>query len=139
MVQLEKGSVASPFARRNVGEELALCQRYYYRTPNIYALGQIYNASPAQGYFLIPFPTTMRIAPPSTGPNSGAPEISTASNYSMTTASGTTISLFMLYQTASTPNSSQVFAMVLSGGTWTVGTMSWLYGNGNYMAWNVEL
>lgn len=30
-VQLELGSVATPFEHRSYGEELALCQRYYYR------------------------------------------------------------------------------------------------------------
>ena len=30
-VQLEVGSVATPFEHRSYGEELALCQRYYYR------------------------------------------------------------------------------------------------------------
>jgi len=30
-VQLEVGSVATPFEHRSFGEELALCQRYYYR------------------------------------------------------------------------------------------------------------
>ena len=33
-VQLEVGSVATPFEHRSFGEELALCQRYYYRRTN---------------------------------------------------------------------------------------------------------
>ncbi len=35
-VQLEKGSVATPFERRDYGRELAMCQRYYEKS---YALG----------------------------------------------------------------------------------------------------
>ena len=34
-VQLEEGSVATPFERRHYGQELALCQRYYCKSFNI--------------------------------------------------------------------------------------------------------
>jgi hypothetical protein len=34
-VQLEKGTVATPFEFRPYATELALCQRYYYRTPDV--------------------------------------------------------------------------------------------------------
>ena len=33
--QLEVGDTATPFEHRSYGQELALCQRYYYKTPNI--------------------------------------------------------------------------------------------------------
>ena len=39
-VQLELGKVATPFEHRSYGEELALCQRYYYRITNSYAVNQ---------------------------------------------------------------------------------------------------
>lgn len=39
-MQLEVGKVATPFEHRSYGEELALCQRYYYRITNNYAVNQ---------------------------------------------------------------------------------------------------
>jgi hypothetical protein len=66
-VQLEVGSVATPFERRPYGTELALCQRYYYRwTPtsngtDSISLAQAYVTNGALG--IIPFPVPLRIRP----------------------------------------------------------------------------
>jgi hypothetical protein len=65
-VQLEAGSVATPFERRPYGTELALCQRYYCRLQGASGsirLGSAYNATAANGTAFISFPMTMRISP----------------------------------------------------------------------------
>jgi len=63
-LQLEVGSVATPFENRSFGEELALCQRYYYAVTGTakgrFATGQYFSAT--QGDIPIPFKTTMRAA-----------------------------------------------------------------------------
>jgi hypothetical protein len=74
-VQLEVGSTATPFEHRSVGEELALCQRYFYKWTNT-GLSDQYNFyspySPAQVSAGLPnssaisphtFPVTMRASP----------------------------------------------------------------------------
>jgi len=68
-IQLELGSVATDFEHRSYGEELALCQRYYFRlgNPNGYTylpLGGVKYTS--GGDFVlstIHFPTEMRTSP----------------------------------------------------------------------------
>jgi hypothetical protein len=64
-VQLERGTIATPFEYRNYQQELAMCQRYYYRmtTPgqNNNSLG--YAISTTQARVQIPFPVTLRSAP----------------------------------------------------------------------------
>jgi len=68
-VQLEVGSVATPFEHRSYGDELVRCQRYCYAAvadgsiDNYAPLanGRFYNASDAQ--FNIFFPVTMRTPP----------------------------------------------------------------------------
>jgi hypothetical protein len=64
-VQLEPGTVATPFERRSYGQELALCQRYYHRSPsgpNISnAWGSMYASN--AGRVWAKLPTTMRAAP----------------------------------------------------------------------------
>jgi hypothetical protein len=64
-VQLEVGSVATPFEHRSYQEELALCQRYYYMhttdSDNAISLGFMWNN--AELGTVIQFPVTMRAEP----------------------------------------------------------------------------
>ena len=64
-VQLEPGSVATPFERRSYGQELALCQRYYLSaitTSSLNVSGATANVS-----YVGNFPVTMRANPTITG------------------------------------------------------------------------
>ena len=60
-VQLEAGSVATPFEHRQYGQELALCQRYYYRV-STYTLGYTWISSISYSP-VIKLPVTMRTTP----------------------------------------------------------------------------
>jgi len=64
-VQLEKGSVATSFDYRDYGTELALCERYYWKstvgTYNAIGAGSVTGSSQVSIY--IKYPTTMRAAP----------------------------------------------------------------------------
>lgn len=68
-VQLEVGKVATPFEYRSIGEELALCQRYYYKINSAtnsaayqrYALVNCETTTDAEAFFA--HPVTMRANP----------------------------------------------------------------------------
>jgi hypothetical protein len=65
-VQLEVGTVATPFERRQYEQELALCQRYYYRMKAAtnyanFGIGRAYNSTGAGVNIELPVP--MRAAP----------------------------------------------------------------------------
>tara|TARA_B100002019_G_scaffold270434_1_gene264016 strand:+ start:419 stop:1537 length:1119 start_codon:yes stop_codon:yes gene_type:complete len=73
-VQLEVGETATEFEHRTIGEELALCQRYFISTnPNVlgdaatnqnsYIMGTGYNSRARFTYY---YPTTMRTKPAGT-------------------------------------------------------------------------
>jgi hypothetical protein len=63
-VQIEPGSVATPFEQRPIGTELALCQRYYYQGTSLVGQGGSYVTSTA-------FKSTMRAIPTVTGGGAG--------------------------------------------------------------------
>ncbi len=64
-LQFEVGNIATPFEHRSYGEELALCQRYFWRLDrvtgggNTIGIGSNYSNS----IFYINYPNTMRAAP----------------------------------------------------------------------------
>jgi hypothetical protein len=98
-VQLEVGTVATPFEHRSYGEELALCQRYYQKSYNLATApgtasitsGQIAilsNNSSYGEFFQIRFPVAMRTSPtattynPSTGSSGSIRNLTASSNVS---------------------------------------------------------
>ena len=58
-VKLESGQTATPFEHRSYGDELARCQRYFYKSSN--ALGSVYSSSEVG--LGMTLPVTMRSAP----------------------------------------------------------------------------
>jgi len=62
-VQLEVGSVATPFESRSFGEELALCQRYYYRHAAATHIGNGGYQTSGQVDVIVDYPVTMRAGP----------------------------------------------------------------------------
>jgi hypothetical protein len=86
-VQLEPGTVATPFERRSYGQELALCQRYYQLLEDLKYSGS-YDSTTTLKQLAVPLLTQMRVAPTATfalGYGNGASSsTSIASSFSTT-------------------------------------------------------
>jgi hypothetical protein len=134
-VQLEESSVATSFDYRPYGTELALAQRYYFRTTpgtsNIF--GNAFNSTTTVAYGCVNFPVTMRSAP------SALEQSGTAADYNMFyLATTTNCSSVPAFNVASV-NSSMVVFTVSSGLTAGQGSIMRASNGTAYLAWSAEL
>jgi hypothetical protein len=134
-VQLELGSNATPFERRQYGTELALCQRYYYKILPAVAgaiLGSGIAQSTTTGGFVTQFPVTMRVAP------SSLEQSGTATHYNLYTTSNIICSSVPTFSAATTYHAVTV-GTVASGNTANI--PQWITTNNvaGYLGWSAEL
>ena len=108
-VQLEAGSVASPFERRDYGRELMMCQRYLYRISSNGTDGCVLSMgfanSSTQAFACIFLPVSLRAAPTLTWSGVTISDLvsytKTASAVSISAAPATGINIFRLAATDS--------------------------------------
>jgi len=65
-VQLESGTASTPYERRSLGNELSLCQRYYYRSVANVSTGRFgssFNTTTTAGLAFVNYPVVMRSSP----------------------------------------------------------------------------
>ena len=138
-VQLEAGSTASPFEYRSYGTELALCQRYYFKTlpgaVNI-GFGIAYNINTTSAAGMISFPAAMRTSP------SALEQSGTASQYMIAyLATSNQCTSVPTFGSASLYSATVVFTV---GAVLTAGQSSQLRADGingalAYLGWSAEL
>jgi hypothetical protein len=138
-VQLETGSVATPFERRPYGTELMLCQRYYYRLfPNagqklLSTGGQCFSTTLAGTYRSFPVP--MRVAP------SALEQSGTAAHYAVWDVAGNQIfgSSVPAFGSATTDIMASVNLSVASGLVAGSSTAMTTGNSAAYLGWSAEL
>jgi hypothetical protein len=136
-VQLEVGTQATSFEYRQYQQELALCQRYYYKikaaSTNV-PFGTGFNFSTTASATVIPFPVSMRIEP------TALEQSGTAADYRVLNSSASSVncSSVPVFATASV-DSSQVNTTVSSGLTQGDGTIFRATNTSAYLAWSAEL
>jgi len=139
-VQLEAGSVATSFERRSYGQELALCQRYYYRIKgsdtalNTGIVGVGFSQSTTAGRSLINFPVTMRSFP------SALEQSGTASHFRIIagSAGSITCSAVPVFSSASTL-CGDISWTVASAAIANQGVYFASNNASSYLAWSAEL
>ena len=110
-IQLEIGNNATEFEHRSYGEELALCQRYYYQSPSHY------HFLHKNGYYesqLFYFPTTMRGVADVTVPTPVLRRVDSGSNLPYT---GLASSKYAdgFYLSSTTTNNNLFYTWIMSG------------------------
>ena len=136
-VQLEVGSTATEFEHRSYGEELALCQRYYYKnkadTTNS-TFGSGFNDTTTTAFSVLSFPVSMRDAP------SALEQTGTASNYRLRTGSAVsaTCNSVPTFVGSSTDSAWTKF-FVASGLTAGQGAIVRANSTAAFLAWSAEL
>ena len=134
-VQLEVGSVATPFEHRSYGDELARCQRYYYKIQgdtesDIFAIG--YNEGSTEAIGVIDFKVTMRTSPTSVE-TSG-----TASDYRVRSITNNTCTSVPVYRNATNQNAGVLWT-VASGLTNGYACQMRFFTTNGFLAWSAEL
>ena len=134
-VQFEKGSTATSFDYRPYGTELALCQRYYYKTKATSSatyFGSAYNYSGSATLGIVKFAVTMRTTP------TALEQTGTASDYNVILASSSvTSSSVPTFDGAGVESASVQFnASGLTGGQ---GCMIRGLNSNAFLAWSAEL
>jgi hypothetical protein len=134
--QLEVGSVATPFERRDYGRELIMCQRYYYKTALLTAgvIAASAFATTTVGFSAFgSFPVRLRTNP------SALETSGTATDYQWNGASTVTCNAVPTVSTRTSTDMWQANGAVSSGLTAGQGG-SFVTPSGNgYLAWSAEL
>jgi hypothetical protein len=107
-VQLEPGSVATPFERRSYGAELALCQRYYIQdgvdaTTPVIGFMSVVNNSTAKAQLYV-FPASMR----------AAPTVTATGDYTLTIRNPKTGSVWFSTDSLSAGNTAAIYKITAS-------------------------
>jgi hypothetical protein len=136
-VQLEVGSVATPFERRPYGTELALCQRYYYKLKardDATIFGNAFNPDTTNALGVTFFPVPMRVGPTALEQSGTASDYRVRHGVTNTTCSGVPTIW------SDSPGVNAVTGFVVASGL-TAGQASFLRSNNSnaFLAWSAEL
>ena len=132
--QLEAGKVATPFEHRSYGEELALCQRYYYLRRGAGGQRHVIGYAPSTSQFngVIDFPITMRTTP--TLITSG-----TTTDYTLVHATGGVVNIGSLPTYGGTEDGGYILCTGASGLTAGSGAQLRSANSSGFLAFEAEL